>query len=232
VTAATVVAAGGTARPYAPARGQRRGSLAGDGNRILVTRVGLSLPTTLTYDGWQRAGQQLFNVIDSSAWCLGDWIIYGEARYADRYRCAVEAAGLDYKTIRNYAWVARRFELSRRRSQLSFQHHAEVAALDRDQQDLWLTRAERLGWSRNELRRQVRGGPAADAARATSLPRLAVEPERLERWRSAAECSDSDLESWILAQLDVAASLALGGKGLARVPALPAAAPAGGAARG
>jgi hypothetical protein len=41
----------------------------------------------------------------------------------------------------NYAWVARRFAMSRRRDTLSFGHHAEVAALPEPEQDFWLREA-------------------------------------------------------------------------------------------
>ena len=41
---------------------------------------------------------------------------------------------LDYQTLRNYAWVARRFAMSRRRDTLSFGHHAEVPALPEPEQ--------------------------------------------------------------------------------------------------
>lgn len=180
---------------------------------VLVTRVGLRIPAVLNYDTWERAGLHIARVADSSAWCLGDWIIYGQTRYSDRYRRAVEAAGLDYQTIRNYAWVARRFDLSRRREALSFQHHAEVAALPEEQQDQWLDRAERHEWSRNELRRNVRGAQRqkkADTRRdAGVLSRITPEAERVERWRTAAERSGASLEDWICTRLDLAASLVL-----------------------
>jgi hypothetical protein len=45
----------------------------------------------------------------------------------------IVATGLDYQTLRNYAAVARRFELSRRRDNLSFHHHAELCALSESQ---------------------------------------------------------------------------------------------------
>jgi hypothetical protein len=41
----------------------------------------------------------------------------------------IELSGLDYQTVRNDSMVARGFEMSRRRDNLSFQHHAEVCAL-------------------------------------------------------------------------------------------------------
>jgi hypothetical protein len=60
----------------------------------------------------------------------------------------------------NMTYVASRFEASRRRKSLSFSHHAELAALDRESQDRWLDRAvaERLSVRclREELRRERR----------------------------------------------------------------------------
>jgi hypothetical protein len=82
-------------------------------------------------------------------------MIYGESAYTGRYREAIEKTSLDYQTLRNYAWVARRFPMSRRRDTLSFGHHAEVAALQGPEQDYWLRKAEELRWSRNQLRREV-----------------------------------------------------------------------------
>ncbi|MEV6632800.1 LmbU family transcriptional regulator [Actinoplanes sp. NPDC051470] len=183
-----------------------------DPSTVLITRVGLRLPPDLTYEGWERAGQRLADVYDSSAWCLGDWIVYGESQYADRYRRAVDAAGLEYQTIRNYAWVARRFDLGRRRSALSFQHHAEVARFSDTEQDVWLAQAEERRWSRNELRRQIKlartGGVPIPPK--VPLPRIEAEQARLARWQAAAERVHGSLQSWIIESLDAAAAMTLG----------------------
>ncbi len=93
------------------------------------------LPRPLPFEAWLAVGTQLAAVAASSAWCLGDWLAYGQAAYAGRYQEAIEQTGLEYQTLRNYAWVAGRFELSRRRDTLSFGHHAEVAALPEPEQD-------------------------------------------------------------------------------------------------
>ncbi|MFI9643389.1 LmbU family transcriptional regulator [Micromonospora sp. NPDC051925] len=187
-----------------------------------MTRVGLQIPPELTYDGWEQAGKRIADVVDSSAWCLGDWLLYGQDRYSDRYRRAVEAVGLDYQTIRNYVWVARRFGLARRRSTLSFQHHAEVAALPDAEQDRWLDLAEQGQWSRNELRRQVRAaarGLGTDKLPAAGVPRLEVQQERIERWRTAAELSERSLESWMLSCLDAQAEAVLSQQDASEPPA-------------
>ena len=97
---------------------------------LVVPRMGLEFPRQLPFEAWLVVGSQLAAAA-SSAWCLGDWLAYGQAACAGRYRDAVELTGLDYQTLRNYAWVAGRFELSRRRDTLSFGHHAGVALCSR-----------------------------------------------------------------------------------------------------
>lgn len=94
--------------------------------------------------------------MSSSAWCLGDWLAYGQAAFSGRYRDALGQTSLDYQTLRNYAWVARRFPVSRRRDTLSFGHHAETAALPGPEQDFWLRKAAGQRWSRNQLRQEIR----------------------------------------------------------------------------
>lgn len=179
----------------------------------MVTRVGLRIPTDLHYGDWEVAGFRLAQAHNSSSWCLGDWIVYGQSRYEDRYRTAIAAVGLDYQTLRNYAWVARRFELERRREKLSFQHHAEVAALPADEQDYWLKRAERLNWSRNQLRGYRHGNAAEAAARKAAaleppnlLGRVPASPEQLASWRRAAQLQHTKFEIWVLRHLDSAAA--------------------------
>jgi hypothetical protein len=178
--------------------------------RILVSRVGLKIPPDTSFEDWELAGKRLFGIADSAAWCLGDWLVYGEEKYQDRYRRAIAAANLDYQTLRNYAWVARKFSTDRRRPGLSFQHHAEVASLPADQQDELLDQAEKWKWSRNQLRRQVRH-PRADAEKSKhemqlSIPRVIVEREKIDRWLRAAARSSIELEVWIVSTLDRAAS--------------------------
>jgi hypothetical protein len=100
--------------------------------------------------------------------------------------------------------------LSRRRDALSFQHHAEVAALPEAEQDLWLSRAKTDGWSRNELRRRLadRARPIATAT-AVRVVQLSIPPEREEVWRRAAACAQQDLTAWVLSIADAAASALL-----------------------
>lgn len=188
------------------------GGSSGNGDKILTTSVGLHFPASMTFETWERAGVQVSRIASSSAWYMGDWIVYGQDKYEDRYRKAVDLAGLDYHTLRNYAWVARNFEFSRRREGLSFQHHAEVASLSMEEQDSWLDRAAQGGWSRNKLRNSVRESRSASgeaSVKKSIMPRISVANDSVERWRRAAAESNSEFEDWIIMALDRAAESTL-----------------------
>jgi len=88
---------------------------------------------------------------------LGDWLAYGERAYGETYAQALDATDYEYGTLRDAMWVTKQFALSRRRDNLSWSHHREVAALPPDRQDHWLDRAEAEGLTRNGLRSQLTG---------------------------------------------------------------------------
>jgi hypothetical protein len=174
-------------------------------HRAMTRRTSLSFPAPLALGDWLDIGRELFVINDASAWWLGDWLVYGQNRYPDRYRRAVASTSLHYKTLRNYAWVARKFAPDRRHDALSFQHHAEVAGLSEEDQDAWLERAERDGWSVSALRRRLRShrgaGPAALGAGGETLG-FDLYPERRRRWQEAAERAGTTLDEWISSVLD------------------------------
>ncbi|MEU5979499.1 LmbU family transcriptional regulator [Streptomyces sp. NPDC047315] len=209
-----------------PGAGARRpGGRPAQRGRVLTTKVGLHLPPGIDFEEWERTGCRLSGIVDSSSWWLGDWLVYGKRHYADRYQRGIRAAGLSYQTLRNYAWVARRFPPERRREALTFQHHAEITSLPVTEQDRWLDRAEENGWTTKQLRGALRTARADDAEGAgdagrTSLRadrgeepvhRLALTGSRVEWWHEAARRSGLELEQWVTQILDLAAGDALGG---------------------
>ncbi|MDH6486651.1 LmbU family transcriptional regulator [Streptomyces sp. SAI-127] len=202
-----------SARASASGRGNSRSAhTAPQGNEVLTTRVGLQIPSGLNFETWERAGRTLAGVVDSSAWWLGDWLVYGKDNYADRYERGIRSAGLKYQTLRNYAWVARRFEFGRRRARLSFQHHAEVASLTVDEQEYWLNSAEQRNWTTKQLRKAIQGSREKEVSgkeQSNATRRLEVPGNRFRRWHEAAEHSGIELEKWVLTTLDRAAERAL-----------------------
>lgn len=176
-------------------------------------RSGLLLPGRLSFDVWRQIGSQIFLAANSCAWWVGDWLAYGENSFGDRYEQAITDTALDYQTLRNYVWVAKKFTMSRRRDSLSFGHHAEVAALTDAEQDEWLTRAERFTWSRNELRRRIRATRLTNRPQSlhkdetkTKILKIDVAVERLDRWQLAAERMNCSVAEWIITALDAAAA--------------------------
>ncbi|MFD5805171.1 LmbU family transcriptional regulator [Streptomyces sp. NPDC127020] len=175
---------------------------------MLTTRVGLHIPTDLSYEDWEQAGCRLSGLVDSSTWWLGDWLVYGKDHYADRYQRGIRSAGLQYQTLRNYAWVARRFELHRRRQALSFQHHAEVASLPAAEQDLWFDRAEQSNWTTKQLRQALgaaRDANTGDKREVVAKRQLSLPDSSVRCWHRAARQTGAELEQWVLDTLDSAA---------------------------
>jgi hypothetical protein len=181
---------------------------------VIVRKSGLVFSRVVPYRKWEMIGQQLLAVANSSTWWIADWLAYGESAYQGRYQEAAQKTSLKYQTLRNYAWVARRFELSRRRDSLSFGHHAEVSALDQPEQDYWLRKAEELGWSRNQVRQQVRNSlreRRAEEAAAVGGARqqeddttvsLRLTDEQFSRFTAAATSNNLGLDEWAVRVLD------------------------------
>lgn len=126
--------------------------------------VGLDLPDGLTYSQWQGIGGTLQSVNRSVMWWIGDWLRYGERQWGERYAAAIEETGYKYDALRNAKRVAERFsQTDRRRSDLAWSHHLEVAAMPDDQADMLLDLAQQGGMSAKELRTEVGKRKAAAA---------------------------------------------------------------------
>jgi hypothetical protein len=124
--------------------------------RAILTETSWSPRRALTLDDWLRHGRSLGAIGRGSGWWIGDWVRFGNSRYGERYTCASRITGYDTQSLMNMAYVASRFDPSRRRESLSFSHHAELAALPFEEQERWLDRAERQRLSSRRLRQELR----------------------------------------------------------------------------
>ena len=69
-------------------------------------------------------------------------------KYGEKYSQALELGDYERGTLRNAAWVAGHIEMSRRRDNLSWSHHNEVADLEPEDQDREMSRRrDNLSWS-------------------------------------------------------------------------------------
>lgn len=118
-----------------------------------------------TFESILRAAGEIKTAM---SFIIGDLLNFGDARYGERYAQALDATGLSYSTLTNYASVMRKVAPSRRREGLRFGHHSEVAPLQPAQQIEWLDKAEANGWTRAELRDAMLDGRALDRSRQAS----------------------------------------------------------------
>jgi len=119
------------------------------------TPVELRLPENLAKEDWAHLGRKLARADQVMRWWLGDWAAFGVRKYGQLKEFA-ELNGIDYGTLRNLAWVCQSVELSRRRDNLDFGKHAEVAQLPPKEQAKWLDKIASEGLPRAEIRRQLR----------------------------------------------------------------------------
>ena len=138
------------------------------------SRTRLAIADGISFNEWLAIGEELFRIADSNAWWLGDWYAYGVKHYHKNYALALDRLKLKYQTLANQTSVARNVESSRRREDLSWSHHAEVASLDGDDQERILDDAFRHGYSVRELREIVRAHKGTDKAPAPHLTVKAV----------------------------------------------------------
>jgi hypothetical protein len=172
-------------------------------------RNALYLRRGLEFDEWAEIGRRIAVVTDSAAWWIGDWLAFGRRFYPGRYKAALAMTGLDYQTLRNYAWVASRFTPSRRDDRLSFGHHAELASLPDEEADEWLARCAAEHWSRRTLRSELRQALGRGPDRASVAVALAARRDQIQRWATAADTVGTPLEEWIAGALDRAAEAAI-----------------------
>jgi hypothetical protein len=105
---------------------------------------------------WAAVGRRLGGISRSNQWWLGDWLRYGTEKWGEKYVEAAKITGYDVRSLANMASLAGSFEMSRRRDNLTWSHHAVVAALHPDEQDRWLDMAAAERLSVADLRIELR----------------------------------------------------------------------------
>lgn len=110
----------------------------------------------MEYHDWVFEGRRIGAMGRGSPWWMGDWLLYGTARWGERYAEAVKITGYDAKSLRNMRYVASRFDLSLRRDALSWSHHALLAGFEPPERVHWLGRAVEDKLSVDDLRIELR----------------------------------------------------------------------------
>ncbi len=110
----------------------------------------------MEYHSWIVEGRRIGAMWRGSPWWIGDWLLYGTSRWGEQYAEAAKITGYDPKSLRNMRYVSSRFELSLRRDNLTWSHHALLAGLDPGEHKFWLDRATADKMSVEDLRIELR----------------------------------------------------------------------------
>jgi len=121
-----------------------------------LTPTALTLAPDLPYEKWETIFTQLRQLQKALPWFIGDLLHYGEMHYGETYAQAVEETGHSVQTLTNYKSVCGRVPPEVRTPDLTFSHHALVAALPVDEQKVWLAKAVTESMSTQELREELR----------------------------------------------------------------------------
>lgn len=126
-------------------------------NNVSLTSVGLTVVGDLHFDEWMDLMQTLTRMETAFQFAIGDALIWGEARYGERYSQAMEATGLTYQALANMVWVARKVPIQNRLDGLSWTHHRVVASVDQSDQPPLLSMALAQGLSASGLQEHIHG---------------------------------------------------------------------------
>jgi hypothetical protein len=120
-----------------------------------LTPRALGLPDDIGYDQYESLGAFLGEFKSRINFYLGDWLIFGEGTFAERWSQACEATGLAEQTLLRIMDVCRKVPPGRRNGCV-WSIHAGVSSLGAREQRSWLRRALENQWSYAELRNQLR----------------------------------------------------------------------------
>ena len=132
---------------------------------LTVTSLDLSVGEDISFATYERLGTYLGLMNRASVWWIGDWLLYGEGRYEDRWPQALAATGLTEETLRMRMAVCEAVPPERRFAGLGFSLHHAVHRLPPGEQLRWLRKAEKQGWGLGALKAAM-----ADANREPTEP--------------------------------------------------------------
>lgn len=114
------------------------------------------LTAAKTFDDWLDEGRVIASTKTSLDWAIADWVSYGQQVFPEQVEMALGSAVGDLvgdrRAIEKMAKTALAFPPSTRSAKLSFEHHAQIADMPREQALPFLVEAERQHWTARRLR--------------------------------------------------------------------------------
>ncbi len=123
---------------------------------------GLRITGQPTFEVWHTYVRRIITVNNATLWTIGDLLNYGEGRadWGETWTQVLSGTEKSEDSLMSAMNVCKKFPHDRRRLDLSFAHHREVAAFTAEQQDRYLDLAEAGQWNVKQLREHVRSDRA------------------------------------------------------------------------
>lgn len=146
-----------------------------DSQHIRRTPYGLEIEGKPSTEEWYDTFQKVSQIHGMSQFYLGDLVVCAEYEWGDKYTDLIDLTGYDYKTLANYASVARRFSPQFREQLVpdvgknglpAFGAFDAVTSIDDDRAAYFLRMVSNGKWSiaklREEVKRYKNGGALPD----------------------------------------------------------------------
>ncbi len=108
------------------------------GCKAVLSETNILIPDGTPFEVVERMLDTLKAVRNCSLWWVGDILLFSERAFGEKYSQLLDASDFEYKTLRNVSYVVTHVAPNIRRPELTFWHHAEVAALHQDDQKKFL----------------------------------------------------------------------------------------------
>jgi hypothetical protein len=149
-------------------------------------------------DDWLEVGKLLTGMESSLNWWIGDWLVFGEHAYREKYSQAESVTKHRQDYLKSCNFVSSKVPPENRIQGLSWSHHREVAAIPHDQQKKWLEKALESEWTVSELRINMRKTSAEYSDEDDSAPKafnLVSWTQEGIRWLKQ-ETRKTPIENW------------------------------------
>jgi len=130
---------------------------------VKVSCVGLEIDENLSQEQLAIVISCLHRVSGASNWMWGDALSFSGRKWGNRYTGSIydeanKITGLAVPTLKAAKFTAEHIQPARRRKELTFTHHVEIAFGFNDPavQDNWMDRAINEKWTAAQLRRSIR----------------------------------------------------------------------------
>jgi len=138
------------------------------GVKILDGGMGVEMSANTPFQTAQNACRFFRRMKDCTRFMIGDLILFSEAIYGEKYAQLMDETGYAYESLAQMVRVCKAVPHVRRvqHTNVTFEHHYEVAKLKPEDQVKWLEITKTEGLTKSELRASIKAGCVVRAVQA------------------------------------------------------------------